>query len=108
MKSIWDGWKVIAAQDSTGQWWKVVVGCQRCGECCTKRPTHKNWPRYMMWVNKEGRCKYLAEEPTELGTGVMRCNLLNHAPLTCHIIDPDGMQDYCKIRLEKTDDYRIR
>jgi len=97
IKHIFRGIKMIGTRDHTGQWWKVVQDCVRCGKCCMD--AGPGWV-FGMGKNLEG-CKYLEKENDGK---TYRCDLGAYRPLGCCCNSPFSTKEYCKVVLEKIDD----
>jgi len=93
-KYIFDGIKMVGLKDHNGQWWKVVKDCAQCGQCCLS--VGNPW----WFANEEGACKYLKLHEG----GKYLCGLGSSRPFSCCISDPEGIEDFCTVVLEKIDD----
>ena len=95
MKYIFEHMTMIGMQDHTGQWWKVVEHCARCGKCCMD--IGANW----LYPDGKGGCVHLElEEDNE----TYRCDLRVYRPQGCSTNDPFTRPDFCSHRMEKIDD----
>ena len=96
MKYIFENMVMKGMQDHTGQWWKVVEDCVRCGKCC--KETNPNW---CFAKDEEGGCIYLEKEDDGK---TFRCDLRGYRPFGCCCNDPHTVPEYCSVVLEKIDD----
>lgn len=96
-RHIFDGMTMIATRDHTGQWWKVVQHCVRCGECCNDRG-----PRWIFGMGEDLiGCRFLEEEESVYP---FRCDLGGHRPLSCSLNSPFSGLEYCQVKFEKMTD----
>jgi hypothetical protein len=96
-KYIFDDMTMVGLRDYTGQWWKVVQGCVRCGQCCDN--SGPGWI-FGFGERKEG-CKYLKEEADGK---TYRCDLGVLRPFGCSCNHPYSKKEFCSVRLEKIDE----
>jgi len=87
--------RMVGMRDHTGQWWKVVEDCVRCGKCCM------DVPMYWRFYDKEKGCKYLELEDDGK---TYRCDLGAYRPIGCSCNSPFSIVEYCSVKLEKIDD----
>ena len=100
MKYIFEHMVMIGLQDHTGQWWKVVEGCARCGKCCMTVATLPHGVRWHFHDEEKG-CVYLGKEDDGK---TYRCDLKGYRPFGCCCNSPFSALDYCSVILEKVDE----
>jgi hypothetical protein len=92
---IFEDMKMLGMKDHTGQWWRIIQDCVRCGECC--RDIGPNW----YFSDGDCGCIYLEKEADGK---TYRCDLKGSRPFNCCGNSPFSDLEYCKVVLEKIDD----